>query len=232
MRRWRIRRRERGSWTRLDLGSGAGCGMILRAWARGRQGRSAIWRSGRRGDRGKQRPRAGHRARVGARRGDRRAHRAGCRQGRRGARGRSSRTLPTQSSTPDARPGQPRFGARVRRPRCRRPRPRRHAGQQRRRDDAAAARRPRRLRAAVRHQPPRPLRAHRAAARRAARPATARGWSPCPASSIGRAAFDFDDLQSERQLLAARVPTPSRSSPTSVFGLELDRRLRAAGCRR
>ena len=70
---------------------------------------------------------------------------------------------------PPARPRQPRLGARLRGRLAGRHRP---ADQQRRGDDPAAEPHRRRLRAAVRHQPPRPLRPHQppAAARRRHRP--------------------------------------------------------------
>ena len=112
---------------------------------------------------------------------------------------------------------------------ARRPRP---ADQQRRRDGAAAARDRRRLRAAVRHQPPRPLRAHRAAARRAARAAT-----DARVVTVSSTAHRFGRDRLRRPAVAsaatsAGAPTASRSSPTSSSRCELDRRLRAAGSER
>ena len=96
------------------------------------------------------------------------------------------------------------------------PHPRdRPADQQRRRDVHPAAHDRRRLRAAVRHQPPRPLRPDRAAARPPA------GRSPgsriVTVSSDGhrmRAAIHFDDLQWRAPLQSDRAPTARPSSPT------------------
>ena len=66
-----------------------------------------------------------------------------------------------------ARPREPRLGALVCRAHARRPRRARPADQQRRRDGHPAAPDGRRLRASVRHEPPRPLRPHRVADRQA-----------------------------------------------------------------
>ena len=157
-------------------------------------------RAGRRRHRGQQRPRAGHRARAGARRGDRGAHRARRGQGGVGARGRSSPACPRGGARPaDPRPRQPRLGARVRRRRC----------APTTRGSTSWSTTPgvmmppavgdrRRVRASVRHQPPRPLRAHRAAARRARRRRGLAGGHRLAASSTGPGRLDFDDLQSER----------------------------------
>ncbi len=92
---------------------------------------------------------------------------------------------------------------------------RRPAGQQRRRDDAAALPRDgRRLRAAVRHQPPRPRRAHRAAAPPAARGAGTAGGRgrlgrPPRGQRLGARGQPRGDLP------PATRPTATPSWPTS-----------------
>ena len=105
------------------------------------------------------------------------------------------------------------------------PRP---ADQQRRRDGAAAARDRRRLRAAVRHQPPRPLRPHRAAARRACRGARTPAWSRVSSTAHKFGRIDFDNLQGERRYCRWRAYGQSKLA-NLLFARELDRRLRAAG---
>ena len=106
-----------------------------------------------------------------------------------------------------------------------RPRP---ADQQRRRDGAAQAHHRRRLRAAVRHQPPRPLRAHRAAAGRCWRRPGARVVTVVEHRPQVRA--HRLRRPAERALLPAlAAPTASPSWPTCCSRCELDRRLRAAG---
>ena len=101
----------------------------------------------------------------------------------------------------------------------------RPARQQRRRDDAAALDDRRRVRAPVRDQPPRALRAHRPPARRPRGAAPTRASSPSPRSSTSRAG-STSTTSSPSAPTRRAAPTSSRSSPTRVFGLELDRRLR------
>ena len=78
-----------------------------------------------------------------------------------------------------------------------------------------------RLRDAVRHQPPRPLRADQPAA--AARHATAS--SPCPPARTGSARSTSTTSTGSAAATRAGAPTGSRSSPTCSSSLELQRRL-------
>ena len=91
------------------------------------------------------------------------------------------------------------------------------------RDGAAAPHDRGRLRAAVRHQPPRPLRAHRPAARPllAARRAARGRHCRSNAHRIGR--IDFDDLQGERRYCRWTAYGQSKLA-NLLFALELDRR--------
>ena len=89
---------------------------------------------------------------------------------------------------------------------ARRPRP---ADQQRRRDGAAAPRDGQRLRASVRHQPPRPLRAHRAAARSSSVGGRPRG-DAVKQRRTPEGRIDFDDLRASGGT-SAGAPTASRS---------------------
>ena len=86
-----------------------------------------------------------------------------------------------------------------------------------------------RLRAAVRHQPPRPLRAHRAAARQpAARRGLAGGDGQQPWPTASAAAIHFDDLQWERRY--NRVAAYGQSKLANLmFTYELQRRLDRQG---
>ena len=95
------------------------------------------------------------------------------------------------------------------------------------RDGPAAAHDRRRLRAAVRHQPPRALRARRGVLIGALEKGEGAGGDPQqPAHRIGK--IDFDDLQRERRYSRWRAYGQSKLS-NLMFALELDRRLRAAG---
>ena len=71
----------------------------------------------------------------------------------------------------------------------------------------------RRLRAAARHQPPRPLRPHRPAAGEAEGGARGRASSPSPAAPTGSAASTSTTCSAAAATCAGR-PTASRSSPT------------------
>ena len=53
-------------------------------------------------------------------------------------------------------------------------------------------------------------------------------WSPCPATSIRRGHLHFDDLQLDRRYGPRKAYRQSKLA-NAAFGLELDRRLRAAG---
>ena len=121
-----------------------------------------------------------------------------------------------------ARPRRPRVGARVRRRLGRRPR---RADQQRRRHGAAASAHRRRLRAAVRHQPPRPLRADQPAAAAHHRPRRHRLLDG--AHRIGT--IDLDDLNWERRRYQRWRAYGQSKLANLLFTLELQRRLDDAG---
>ena len=117
-----------------------------------------------------------------------------------------------------ARPRQPRLGARLRGLLARRHRP---ADQQRRGDDPAADPHRRRLRAAVRHQPPRSFRPHQspAAARRRRRPRRH--------GVVGRPPGRRDRLR-RPQLGAQAVPALARLRPVEAGQPAVHRRAPAA----
>ena len=138
--------------------------------------------------------------------------------------------VPDARLEPGARPRRSLLGARVRGYGRRRAREARAAGQQRRRDDAAPRAHRRRLRASVRDQPPRALRAHRPAPRPARRRLRTPAWSPSPASSTGPARSTSTTSTAERRY-SPRGNYQRSKFANAVFGLELDRRLREAGLR-
>ena len=197
-------------------------------WTAGRHPRPE--RSPGRGHRRQQRPRPGHGARRWPRTGARCV--LACRnadKGGDGARGDRGEVPGRRRRVVRARPRRPRLGARLRR---------RVSASARRLDllinNAGVMALPRRddrrrLRDPVRHQPPRPLRAHRPAARRRCWPRRRRGWSRCAAPPTGSGRINFDDLHGESAATAAGAPTARRSSPTCSSRSSCERRLRAAG---
>ena len=109
-----------------------------------------------------------------------------------------------------ARHGRPGEHPGVRRRRCRRRTRRRPAGEQRRRHGDPPPRDRRRLRDAVRHEPPRPLRADRAAAAADGQPAPDARVVTVSSNAHKPGRIDFDDLMHERSYRAGRsTPTPS-----------------------
>ena len=84
----------------------------------------------------------------------------------------------------------------------------------------------RRLRAAVRHQPPRPLRADQPAAAARHRPRRHALVGPAPDGAI-----DLDDLNWQRRPYSATGAYAQSKLANLLFTLELQRRLRAAGSR-
>ena len=107
----------------------------------------------------------------------------------------------------------------------------RRAVQQRRRDGDPVPHDRRRLRDAVRHQPPRPLRAHRAAARAAARRTGGARGQRQQRPRTSSAACSFDDLQRREAATASGPRTAQSKLANLLFTYELQRRLEAARAR-
>ena len=125
----------------------------------------------------------------------------------------SRRPCPARSSARGARPGEPRFGPRRSPSVPRRAGRARPADQQRRGDGHAAPPDRRRLRAPVRHQPPRPLRSHRPADRRDGG-ARRRPRGHAVERRAPDRAHRLRQPRAANAITSAGAPTGSPSSPT------------------